>query len=193
MYRISQYNYLFNNLLHCTASSSSLEHLALINLINLLREMNFIIEQGLSESQKRRERAFGDSTTLFHNIANTHQVYEGWNVLFIGDDTHRSKTRLQQAFGQSLEGKFIAEGAHFRNYMISIILDPPLSLTSQEVVMRLWDTTGLENSKRMLALQYPLTDVYLLCFAINSKKQFRDIIPKVSIFKLIMISLFQIF
>lgn len=182
LYRIVQYNYLFKKLLQCTASPSSLEHLALLNLINLIREMTFIIEQGLEESHKRRQQAFGEnSPVIYRNITNTHQQYEGWNILFIGDESDRSKTRLQQAFGQSLEERpFIAESAQFRNYMISVILDPPLALVSQEVVMRLWDTTGLETFKRMLILQYPLTDLYLLCFTIDSKQSFKNIIPAVS-------------
>uniref|UniRef100_A0A1I8JF52 Rho-related GTP-binding protein RhoU n=1 Tax=Macrostomum lignano TaxID=282301 RepID=A0A1I8JF52_9PLAT len=54
---------------------------------------------------------------------------------------------------------------------IGLSEDGPVSLS-------LWDTTGLENYDRLMALIYPETDVFIICFSLTSPQGWRRVLEK---------------
>jgi Ras-related C3 botulinum toxin substrate 1 len=47
------------------------------------------------------------------------------------------------------------------------------------IKLDLWDTAGQEEYDRLRPLSYPDTDVFLMCFSINSQSSFHNVQSKV--------------
>ncbi|XP_076289339.1 ras-like GTP-binding protein RhoL isoform X2 [Lasioglossum baleicum] len=60
----------------------------------------------------------------------------------------------------------------FDNYAGSIRVD------GQEYDMTLWDTSGQEDYERIRPLSYPNTDCFLICFSINSRDSYENVMTK---------------
>ena len=57
----------------------------------------------------------------------------------------------------------------FDNYTANVMVD------GKAYNLGLWDTAGQEDYDRLRPLAYPQTDVFLLCFAINSPTSFENV------------------
>lgn len=60
----------------------------------------------------------------------------------------------------------------FDNYSSNIKVD------GKTVNLALWDTAGQEDYDRLRPLSYPQTDVFMVCFAINSATSLENIVQK---------------
>lgn len=60
----------------------------------------------------------------------------------------------------------------FDSYAVNVMVD------SKPVCLGLWDTAGQEDFDRLRPLSYPKTDVFLVCFAIDSPISFRSVKTK---------------
>ncbi|XP_043263984.1 ras-like GTP-binding protein RhoL [Colletes gigas] len=60
----------------------------------------------------------------------------------------------------------------FDNYAGTIYVD------GQEYDMTLWDTAGQEDYERIRPLSYPNTDCFLICFSVNSRNSFENVVNK---------------
>ena len=60
----------------------------------------------------------------------------------------------------------------FDNYSAEVVID------GVGVSLGLWDTAGQSDFDKMRPLSYPGTDIYLLCFALNSRSSFEHIKTK---------------
>jgi Ras-related C3 botulinum toxin substrate 1 len=57
----------------------------------------------------------------------------------------------------------------FDNYSASVMVD------SRPITLGLWDTAGQEDYDRLRPLSYPQTDVFLICFALDSVTSFENV------------------
>jgi len=53
-----------------------------------------------------------------------------------------------------------------------------MNMDGQPITLRLFDTAGQEVYDRLRPLSYPMTDVFLVCFAVNSKPSFDSVKSK---------------
>jgi len=60
----------------------------------------------------------------------------------------------------------------FDNYAANLMVD------EKPVTLGLWDTAGQADYDRMRPLCYPDTDVFLICYAINSKASYENVKAK---------------
>ncbi|CAG0922420.1 unnamed protein product [Notodromas monacha] len=60
----------------------------------------------------------------------------------------------------------------FDNFNADVVVDD----TKHNIT--LWDTAGQEDYERLRPLSYPHTKVFLLCFAVNSRASFENIVHK---------------
>ncbi|GBG29702.1 Ras-like GTP-binding protein RHO [Hondaea fermentalgiana] len=72
------------------------------------------------------------------------------------------------------EGRFPADYVPtvFDNYETNLVVD------NKETYLGLWDTAGQEEYTRLRPLSYPQTQVFLVCFAINSPVSFKHVETK---------------
>ncbi|KAI6174090.1 Rac-like GTPase [Aphelenchoides besseyi] len=54
----------------------------------------------------------------------------------------------------------------------------PLTVDNHSVNLGIWDTAGQEDYDRLRPLSYPQTDVFILCFSINSPISLRNVQSK---------------
>jgi len=47
-----------------------------------------------------------------------------------------------------------------------------------QVNLQLWDTAGQEDYDRLRPMGYPSTDVFIICFSINNRESFTNVIDK---------------
>jgi small GTP-binding protein len=57
----------------------------------------------------------------------------------------------------------------FDNYSASVMVD------SRPITLGLWDTAGQEDYDRLRPLSYPQTDVFLICFALDSTTSYENV------------------
>lgn len=57
----------------------------------------------------------------------------------------------------------------FDNYQANIMVD------NKQVAVGLWDTSGQEDYDRLRPLSYPSTDIFLLCFAVDSIASYENV------------------
>ncbi len=73
---------------------------------------------------------------------------------------------------------FIVSSCRFDNYSEN------MEVNGQFVRMNLWDTAGQEDYDRLRPLSYPQTDVFLVCFSVDSQTSFDHVhykwVPEVS-------------
>lgn len=60
----------------------------------------------------------------------------------------------------------------FDNYSACVMVN------GQQVSLGLWDTAGQEDYDKLRPLSYPQTDVFLICFAVNSRVSFENLKTK---------------
>jgi Ras-related C3 botulinum toxin substrate 1 len=60
----------------------------------------------------------------------------------------------------------------FDNYSVNVTVD------SRQINIGLWDTAGKEDHDRLRPLCYPGTDVFLICFAIDTPTSFANVKDK---------------
>eukprot|EP01084_Bolivina_argentea_P098773 177532_1 len=58
---------------------------------------------------------------------------------------------------------------HWDTPTVNIMVD------NKPVCLSLWDTAGQEDYDRLRPLSYPQTDIFLLCFAVNSRSSFEEL------------------
>uniref|UniRef100_A0A1I8FQQ7 Roc domain-containing protein n=1 Tax=Macrostomum lignano TaxID=282301 RepID=A0A1I8FQQ7_9PLAT len=96
----------------------------------------------------------------------------------VGDfeaDKCRLTARLLQATEVTATMETTSAAGVFENRTVDVDIglseDGPVSLS-------LWDTTGLENYDRLMALIYPETDVFIICFSLTSPQGWRRVLEK---------------
>jgi len=60
----------------------------------------------------------------------------------------------------------------FDNYSDTVTVD------GQDYNLTLWDTAGQEEYERLRILSYPNTDVFLVCYSVNNRTSFSNLITK---------------
>ena len=134
-----------------------------------------MIETKLKEGTFARKKAFEGTNQLEVDLSlsNTQQRYEGYNVIIVGGKSEkRSKTGLQTALESAARpGEYEQDIPSFGNVVLSTILDPPLVSESQEVMLRFWDLTGFEDYPYLRELNFPFTDIFILCFDTSTYKR----------------------
>lgn len=60
----------------------------------------------------------------------------------------------------------------FDNYSTNVLID------GKEITLGLWDTAGVEEYDRLRPLYYPQTDVFVICYSVESPISFENIMTK---------------
>jgi Ras-related C3 botulinum toxin substrate 1 len=57
----------------------------------------------------------------------------------------------------------------FDNYSTNVMVD------TRQITLGLWDTAGQEDYDRLRPLSYPSTDVFLICFSVDTLTSFENV------------------
>lgn len=60
----------------------------------------------------------------------------------------------------------------FDNYSTNVMVD------TRQITLGLWDTAGQEDYDRLRPLSYPSTDVFLICFSVDTMTSFENVKTK---------------
>jgi len=60
----------------------------------------------------------------------------------------------------------------FDNYSANVIVN------GKQIALGLWDTAGQEDYDKLRPLSYPQTDIFLLCFSVDSRHSFENLKKK---------------
>ncbi|VDL49952.1 unnamed protein product [Hymenolepis diminuta] len=80
----------------------------------------------------------------------------------------------------------MGDNGEFEKYIPTIADEYTAKVTvkNTQVIFNLWDTAGQEEFKNLRKASYPVTDVFLVCFAVDNKDAFRNVedmwIPEVT-------------
>mmetsp|Transcript_9818 Transcript_9818/g.10890 ORF Transcript_9818/g.10890 Transcript_9818/m.10890 type:complete len:185 (-) Transcript_9818:105-659(-) len=91
-------------------------------------------------------------------------------VVCVGDGAVGKTCLLLACKGSAFNEQYVP--TVFENYIIKVTVGPTI------VELSLWDTAGQEEYDRLRPLQYPNTNVVLICFALDSAVSFEHIRSK---------------
>ena len=97
-------------------------------------------------------------------------MFENVKTVIVGDGAV-GKTALSISFcTNSFPGEYIP--TVFDNYSVCMIHD------GKSINLGLWDTAGQEDYDRLRPLAYPQTDVFLVCYSVNSLSSYENVKSK---------------